>query len=80
MQKPRAERNRTLTLSESEYADYAKQLRSLKANATLSDIENQILHNDLFDVIDVLPEAFADLLIFLHKGRIWNPPQYEGQV
>jgi hypothetical protein len=46
MQKPRAERNRTLTLSESEYADYAKQLRSLKANATLSDIENQILHND----------------------------------
>jgi len=63
MQKPRAERNRTLTLSESEYADYAKRLRSLKANATLSDIENQILHNDLFDVIDVLPEAFADLLI-----------------
>jgi len=83
MQKQRAERNRTLTLSESEYADYAKQLRSLKANATLSDIENQILHNDLFDVIDVLPEAFADLLILdppYNLTKSFNGTRFEART
>ncbi len=59
----RAERNRTLTLSENECAYYAKALRRLTLKATPSDIENQILHNDLFDEMDFLPERFASLLI-----------------
>ncbi len=59
----RAERNRTLTLTEEERADYAKKLRALSQNASLSELENQIFHNDLFDVLDFLPERFVSLLM-----------------
>lgn len=59
----RATRNRTLTLTESELAFYSQRLRTLSAKATLSDLENHILHNDLFQILDFLPEACVDLLI-----------------
>ncbi|MFQ3597023.1 MAG: DNA methyltransferase [Chloroherpetonaceae bacterium] len=59
----RAERNRTLTLSENERVHYAKALRRLSATVSMSDLENQILHHDLFDVLDFLPERFVSLLI-----------------
>lgn len=59
----RAERNRTLTLTEHERTDYAKKLLILTQKVALSEIENQILCNDLFDVLDFLPEDFASLLI-----------------
>jgi len=63
MQKPRAERNRTITLSENDYAECSKRLRTLTTKGTPKEIENHILHNDLFDALKFLPEAFADLLI-----------------
>lgn len=59
----RAERNRTLTLTEHERTDYAKKLLILTQKVALSEIENQILCNDLVDVLDFLPEGFASLLI-----------------
>ncbi len=61
--KSRAERNRTLTLTESDFALYSNRLKSLTAKATLADVENQILNNDLFEILDFLPESCVDLLI-----------------
>ncbi|MCS7210107.1 MAG: DNA methyltransferase [Chloroherpetonaceae bacterium] len=61
--KIRAERNRTLRLSESDLALQAKRLKTLAAKATLSEVENQIFCNDLFQVLDFLPDACVDLLI-----------------
>ncbi|MDW8437920.1 MAG: DNA methyltransferase, partial [Chloroherpetonaceae bacterium] len=61
--KPRAEKNRTLRLSESDLALQAKRLKTLAAKATLSEVENQIFCNDLFQVLDFLPDACVDLLI-----------------
>ncbi|MFN3394099.1 MAG: DNA-methyltransferase [Candidatus Thermochlorobacter sp.] len=62
-QNQRAERNRTLTLTQSELIAYSKRLKRLQAKASLHDIENCILHNDLFEVLDFLPEACVALLI-----------------
>ncbi|PIO48563.1 MAG: site-specific DNA-methyltransferase [[Chlorobium] sp. 445] len=62
-QNQRAERNRTLTLTQSELVAYSKRLKQLQAKASQHDIENSILHNDLFEVLDFLPEVCVDLLI-----------------
>lgn len=62
-EKLRAERNRTLTLTEREMSLYAQRLKTLSSKATLSELENQILNNDLFQILDFLPEASVDLLI-----------------
>ncbi len=62
-QNQRAARNRTLTLTQSELFAYSKRLKQLQAKASQHDIENSILHNDLFEVLDFLPEVCVDLLI-----------------
>ncbi len=83
MPKPRAERNRTITLSESDYAECSKRLCTLMANATLKEIENQILHNDLFDALKFLPEAFADLLILdppYNLTKSFNGTRFEART
>jgi site-specific DNA-methyltransferase (adenine-specific) len=63
--KNRASRNRTITLTEEEYHLLAEQLCVIQDNTplTLNEILNRTLHNDLFDVLDVLPKHFADLII-----------------
>jgi site-specific DNA-methyltransferase (adenine-specific) len=65
IEKIRAERNQTLTLTEEEYDFYEKKLCKLNGNetVTLRDIRNKTINNDLFDIIDNLPQQFADLII-----------------
>lgn len=59
----KAPNNRTLTLSETETEQYGSTLLTLEAPCSISQILNQTIHQDVFDVLPRLPEAFIDLLI-----------------
>lgn len=64
-EKKRAERNRTLTVSNAERNILTQKL--IKHNGShlykLDEIINKTIHSDLFAVLDYLPEEFADLII-----------------
>ncbi|MBZ0256617.1 site-specific DNA-methyltransferase, partial [bacterium] len=61
--KERAPRNRTLTIEEGEIGSFVKQTIRLNKPCRLKQIENKIIHQDLFDCIEYLPTEFIDLLI-----------------
>ena len=76
--KKRAPRNRTLTCSEAEQAALAQDLLHLSAPATVQDVSGRVIHQDLQDAIQFLPDQFVDLLIL-------DPPynltkNYNGHV
>lgn len=60
--KIRAPKNRTLTLTDSERLFYKNKLGKLLAKATSKEIVNKIFNQSLFDVLDFFPESFVDLL------------------
>jgi site-specific DNA-methyltransferase (adenine-specific) len=64
-EKERAGRNRTVTLSENEYKSFSDKLCNLKGKSNLSieDVLNKTINNDLFDIVDILPKQFADLIV-----------------
>lgn len=59
----RAERNRTLTLSPQECDKLAEELLVPSEPLTKEDICDRIIHGDMMQTIDLLPDAFVDLLI-----------------
>ena len=61
--KERAPRNRTLNIHEEEIAYLLQQTISLHTKTSPKEIENQLIHQDLFACVDWLPNAFIDLLI-----------------
>jgi site-specific DNA-methyltransferase (adenine-specific) len=65
MEKIRAERNKTITLTAEEYRFFSARLLNLKDCGEIGtdDIINQTINNDLFDVIDALPKQFVDLMV-----------------
>ena len=64
MEKERAPRNRTLTISETERNVLKKKLVSPNnEKMKVSGIANKTICGDLFEVIDLLPTEFVDLLI-----------------
>jgi site-specific DNA-methyltransferase (adenine-specific) len=60
--KSRAPRNRTITLSADEIDFYQKNLIKLSSQVEVRDIENRTINQDLFEVLDWLPDSFVDLL------------------
>lgn len=60
--KKRAPFNRTMSISENEISGYKKHLITLSNNATVKDLQNRIIIQDLFDTVNFLPEKFVDLL------------------
>jgi site-specific DNA-methyltransferase (adenine-specific) len=54
-------RNQTITLTESEKAQYLALCKN--NNSDFANITDTIIHGDFFDVIENLPDAFVDLLI-----------------
>lgn len=58
-----APQNRTLTLTEAEQAFYRERLLRILAPATVADILNRTLCQDVFEALDWLPAGFVDLLI-----------------
>jgi site-specific DNA-methyltransferase (adenine-specific) len=64
MEKERAPRNRTLTISEKERAILSKRLFYPDKNKlSISQIINKTICGDLFPILDLLPTEFIDLLI-----------------
>ncbi|MBQ4480867.1 MAG: site-specific DNA-methyltransferase [Victivallales bacterium] len=61
--KPRAPRNRTLTLTEDERIRLSRKLLRVPQEWTADAMADRVIQADLFDVLDQLPEQFADLLI-----------------
>lgn len=63
LSKPKAPNNRTLTLQKEEVQRYATELLTLKTSASIDTILNRTIHQDVFEVLPLLPAAFVDLLI-----------------
>ena len=63
MNKVRAPRNRTITLSKAEKEHYSGELLHISKPSNINVIENKIINQDLFEIIDFLPDSFVDLLI-----------------
>ena len=61
--KTRAPRNRTLVVTDDEKKTLMSETVSLTHQCTINDIENRLIHQDLFDCLDFLPEKFIDLAI-----------------
>lgn len=82
MDRPRAPRNRTLTVSPEEIAFYQRNLVSLPGVVSAKDIENRIIHQDLFEILDWLPPAFADLLFIdppYNLTKRYNSTTFRGR-
>ena len=61
-QAARAPRNRTITLSAAERGLYQTRLLRLTRAVCFAEIENTTINQDLFEVLDLLPGSFADLI------------------
>jgi len=61
--KVRAPRNKTITLSKTERDHYSKNLIRISKPAGTNTIENSILNQDIFEILNFLPAKFVDLLI-----------------
>lgn len=59
---PRAPLNRTLTLSDEEFARYKDKLEKLESPAAVDAIRDRVLCQDVFDVLHNLPDNSVDLL------------------
>jgi len=61
--KVRAHRNRTITLSRAETDRYSKDLIHISKPVQMDTLSNIIVNQDIFDVLGLLPDGFVDLLI-----------------
>jgi site-specific DNA-methyltransferase (adenine-specific) len=61
--KNRAPRNRTLDLSEAELLQYQQRLLTLTEPVQPAQILDRTIHQDLFELLDWLPQQFVDLLV-----------------
>lgn len=58
----RAPANRTLTLTEEEFARYKKQLSRVSASSSVEDVRDRIFCQDIFAALPHLPSRFVDLM------------------
>ena len=56
----RAARNRTLTLTTEEEKSFASRLLTVTGPVSVDALTDQIIHGDLFAVLDLLPAEFAE--------------------
>lgn len=59
--KQRASRNRTLTMTHSEMEIFRQRL--LRVDSSTESVIDKTINQDLFEVLDLLPKGFADLII-----------------
>jgi len=60
--KQRAPRNRTIILTSDEILNYRKNLIRLSKPATVEEIINKTIQQDIFQALDLLPNKFVDLV------------------
>jgi site-specific DNA-methyltransferase (adenine-specific) len=58
----KAPRNRTIMLTDKERENYRQKLLKIDSPASLEQILNKIINADIFEVVDLLPSRFVDLL------------------
>lgn len=63
MEKVRAERNRTITLSEAERVELRRDLSKLMTKCSVEDVIDRTFNQDLFEALEHFPKHFADLLV-----------------
>lgn len=63
MEKVRAERNRTIVLTEADRQELPRYLSRIEAGCSAEDIIGKTINQNLFEVLDYLPAAFADLIV-----------------
>ncbi len=63
MKKQKSPKNRTLQVEENEQDLLCKKLLQLNAPVEVESVINRTINGDLFEVIDFMPSAFADLII-----------------
>lgn len=81
MNKPKAPRNRTIVLSKSEEKNYSKKLITLNKKTDEKSILNKTINQDLFSVLDYLPENFVDLLFLdppYNMYKSFNSKKFKG--
>lgn len=61
--KVRAPRNRTLTILPNEASALLGETITLNSSVSADDIAGKVIHQDLFDCIEYLPDSFIDLLV-----------------
>lgn len=61
--KQRAGRNKTISISSEETKSLSESLITVDSNLAVDDFVNKIINNDLFKIIEFLPDDFIDLLI-----------------
>jgi len=62
IKKKKAPKNRTLTLSDEERKRYLSKLKTLHGPTALQDVLNSTICQDLFQVLDWLPDQCVDLI------------------
>lgn len=62
MEKPKAPRNRTITLSEEEILHYSRRLLALDKEVAVSQVCNRTICQDMRAAVPFLPDGFVDLL------------------
>mgnify|MGYP001595632230 CR=1 FL=1 len=60
--KNRALRNRTITVSDNEREEYKRSLIKVTKPVSVEEILNRTIHQDIFEVLDYLPDKFVDLV------------------
>lgn len=60
--KIKAPRNRTITLEENDTALFSNKLIKLSKQATVEEITNKTILQDVISALEFLPESFVDLL------------------
>ncbi len=60
--KERAPRNRTITLNEEEKVKYGQKLLRLDKPSSLQEVINRTINQDLFQIVNFLPQQSVDLL------------------
>ena len=71
----RSSRNRSLSMSDVERAEYRNRSLRLDAPAGVSLLENRLVHQDLLEILDFLPNSFVDLLFLdppYNLDKNWN--------
>jgi len=61
-EKKRAPLNRTINITDAEISFYKKRLAKISKKVEVKEIVEKIINQDLFNVIDFLPDSFVDLL------------------
>lgn len=78
--KQRAPRNRTITLSDGDISNFKKRLVKLSTRASIYEIENKTIYQDIFEVLDYLPDGFVDLIFVdppYNLNKIFNATSFK---